>query len=306
MSDTAFLDTVRDFNRFYTNKLGLLSKGYLDTAFTLTEARILYELAARHSVSATELCRSLALDAAYLSRILKKFRDAGFVTTEPDPRDGRAQVLRVTATGLAEAANLAELSRRQLATELDGLDDSARANLVQAMASIHGLMEGREHSQITLRPHGIGDMGWIIQSQAAAYHREYGFNEKFEALVAKVAGAFIDSFNPERERCWIAERNGRRMGSVLVADGGGGVAKLRLLYLEPEARGAGLGGQMVEQCIDFARGSGYDTLSLWTNDVLVSAVRIYERLGFTLVAQEKHNLFGPDCVGQTWELTLNR
>ena len=306
MSDTAFLDTVRDFNRFYTNKLGLLSKGYLDTAFTLTEARILYELGARHAVSATELYRSLALDPAYLSRILKKFRDAGFVTTEPDPRDGRAQVLRVTAAGLAEAANLAELSRAQLAAELGGLDESAREKLVRSMATIRGLLENSERSPITLRRHGIGDMGWIIQSQAAAYHREYGFNEKFEALVAKVAGSFVDSFNPERERCWIAERDGQRIGSVLVADGGGGVAKIRLLYLEPEARGAGLGRRMVEECIDFARGSGYDTLSLWTNDVLISAVRIYERLGFTLVAQEKHNLFGPDCIGQTWELTLNR
>jgi DNA-binding MarR family transcriptional regulator/N-acetylglutamate synthase-like GNAT family acetyltransferase len=306
MSDTGFLDTVRGFNRFYTNKLGLLSKSYLDTAYTLTEARILYELGARQSVSATELYRSLALDPAYLSRILKKFRDADFVTSEPDPKDGRAQVLRVTAAGLAEAANLAKLSRAQLATELDGLDDSARVELVRAMAAIRELLENSERSDITLRRHGIGDMGWIIQSQATAYHREYGFNEKFEALVAKVAGAFIDSFNPERERCWIAERDGRRMGSVLVADGGGGVAKLRLLYLEPEARGFGLGRRMVKECIDFAQGSGYDTLSLWTNDVLISAVRIYERLGFTLVAQEKHNLFGPDCIGQTWELTLNR
>ncbi|WP_117192577.1 bifunctional helix-turn-helix transcriptional regulator/GNAT family N-acetyltransferase [Rhizobium terrae] len=306
MTDPAFLDTVRAFNRFYTNKLGLLSKSYLETPYTLTEARILYEMGARQRVSATELNRDLGLDPAYLSRLLKKFREAGFIDGEPDPVDGRSQILVVTDKGQAEYEMLGALSRRQLTEELQHVDEAGRENLIGSMQTIRALLDPGQAARapLVIRPHRIGDMGWLIETQAVAYTREYGWNEKFEGLVAEVAGRFIANFNPERERCWIAERDGRRVGSVVVADGGGDTAKLRLLYLDPAARGLGLGRTLVDQCIKFSTLVGYRKLSLWTNDCLTAALRIYTTAGFRLVSEERHAMFGPECVGQTWELDL--
>ncbi len=307
MTDIAFLDAVRAFNRFYTNRLGLLAKGYLETDYTLTEARVLYEIGAHQRVSATTLVRELGLDPAYLSRLLKKFREAGFIEAEIDPLDRRAQVLHVTTKGLEEHERLGALSRRQLALELDGLDEAGRKDLILSMQSIRRLFETQTVAPaVTLRPHRIGDMGWVIEAHALAYARDYGWNEKFEALVAQVCSEFITRFNPDREHCWIAEREGQRVGSVFLVDAGAGVAKLRLLYLEPQARGLGLGSRLVEECIAFARASGYTTMSLWTNDMLTAAIRIYKALGFRLVAEEKHTMFGPECTGQTWELDLRQ
>lgn len=311
MSDPDILDAIRAFNRFYTNKLGVLAKGYLNTAYTLTEARILYEMGARKQVSATRLNRDLGLDPAYLSRILKKFREAGFLTSEPDPADGRSQILSVTDQGQAEYERLGALSRAQIAGELADLMPEKRDALVASMASIRTILEPAPASPATaatasvvIREHRVGDMGWIIEAQAVAYATEYGWNEKFEGLLAEVAGKFIANFNPEKERCWIAEKDGRRVGSIAIADGGNGTAKLRLLYLDPAARGLGLGRLLVDQCIAFSQLAGYDKLSLWTNDVLKAAIRIYETAGFTLVSEERHAMFGPVCNGQTWELDL--
>lgn len=307
MTDPAVLDAVRAFNRFYTNKLGILAKGYLDTDYTLTEARILYEMGARKRVSATELNRDLGLDPAYLSRLLKKFREAGFIDSEPDPDDKRSQILVVTAKGQAEYETLGERSRQQIANDLRGVDAMGHEKLVGSMQAIRTILDPQSAAPsppVVIRPHRIGDMGWLIEAQAVAYAREYGWNDKFEGLVAEVAGRFIANFNPERERCWIAERDGKRVGSVVVADGGGDTAKLRLLYLDPAARGLGLGRTLVEQCIKFSTLAGYKKLSLWTNDCLTAAIRIYETAGFKLVAEEKHSLFGPECNGQTWELEL--
>ncbi|RWX78428.1 MarR family transcriptional regulator [Neorhizobium lilium] len=306
MTDIDVIDDVRAFNRFYTNKLGLLAKGYLDTAYALTEARILYELGARQYISATELNRELGLDPAYLSRVLKKFRQTGLIDSVPDPADGRSQTLHVTSTGQAESERLGELSRQQLAGELQHLDEAGTQDLVRSMQTIRRLFDREAAaSPVVLRPHRIGDMGWIIERQSVAYTHEYAWNGMFEALVAEVAGKFIAHFNPQREYCWIAERDGERLGSVLVADGGGPVAKLRLLYLEPQARGLGLGRRLVDECVQFARASGYRTLALWTNDNLTAAIHIYRSAGFKLVAEEKHQLFGPACIGQTWELDLS-
>lgn len=307
MTDHAFLDTVRAFNRFYTNKLGLLAKGYLDSPYTLTEARILYEMGSRSCVSATELNYDLGLDPAYLSRVLKKFREAGFIASQPDPADKRSQVLTITAKGRAEYEMLGERSRRQIENDLGNVDESDREKLIGSMQAIRMILDPKSAAPsppVVIRPHQIGDLGWLIEAQAVAYAREYGWNEKFEGLVAEVAGKFIAHFNPERERCWIAERNGRRVGSVLVADGGDGIAKLRLLYLDPAARGLGLGRTLVEQCIKFSTLAGYRKLSLWTNDVLSAAIHIYEKTGFRLVSEERHAMFGPECTGQTWELEL--
>ena len=307
MMDIAFLDAVRDFNRFYTNRLGLLVKGYLETDYTLTEARVLYEIGAHQRVSVTTLVRELGLDPAYLSRLLKKFRATGFVDAETDPLDRRAQVLHVTDKGQAEYERLGALSRRQLALELESLDEANRVDLIRSMQAIRRLFETDTVAPaVTLRPHRIGDMGWVIEAHALAYARDYGWNEKFEALVAQVCSDFIIRFNPDKEHCWIAERDGHRLGSVFLVDGGAGIAKLRLLYLEPQARGLGLGRRLVEECITFARASGYTTMSLWTNDMLTAAIRIYEALGFRLVAEEKHSMFGPECTGQTWELDLRQ
>ncbi|EUB96212.1 transcriptional regulator, MarR family with acetyltransferase activity [Rhizobium sp. CF080] len=307
MTDPAVLDAVRAFNRFYTNKLGILAKGYLDTDYTLTEARILYEMGARKRVSATELNRDLGLDPAYLSRLLKKFREAGFIDSEPDPDDKRSQILVVTGKGHAEYETLGERSRQQIASDLREVDALGHERLIGSMQAIRTILDPQSAPPappVVIRPHRTGDMGWLIEAQAVAYTREYGWNDKFEGLVAEVAGKFIANFNPERERCWIAERGGKRVGSVVVADGGGDTAKLRLLYLDPAARGLGLGRTLVEQCIKFSTLAGYKKLSLWTNDCLSAAIRIYETAGFKLVAEERHNLFGPECVGQTWELAL--
>ncbi|SMF71146.1 DNA-binding transcriptional regulator, MarR family [Xaviernesmea oryzae] len=301
------IETIRAFNRFYTNKIGVLARDYLATPYTLTEGRILYEMGARERVSATELNRDLGLDPAYLSRILKKFREAGFIESEPDPSDKRSQILNITDKGREIYETLGERSRQQIADDLRNVDETGQARLIDAMQAIRATLDpstATPPAPVIMRPYRIGDMGWLIEAQATAYAREYGLNEKFEALVAEIAGKFIANFNPERERCWIAERDGRRVGSVLVADGGGDTAKLRLLYLDPSVRGLGLGRALVEQCIKFSTLAGYRKLSLWTNDILTAAIHIYEKTGFKLVSEERHAMFGPECNGQTWELDL--
>ncbi|MGK6315998.1 bifunctional helix-turn-helix transcriptional regulator/GNAT family N-acetyltransferase [Neorhizobium sp. DT-125] len=302
------IETIRAFNRFYTNKIGVLAKDYLATPYTLTEGRILYEMGARERVSATELNRDLGLDPAYLSRILKKFREAGFIESEPDPADKRSQILNITEKGREIYETLGERSRQQIADDLRNVDEAGQARMVGAMQAIRVTLDpstATPPAPVIMRPYRIGDMGWLIEAQATAYAREYGLNEKFEALIAEVAGKFIANFNPERERCWIAERDGQRVGSVLVADGGGDTAKLRLLYLDPSVRGLGLGRTLVEQCIKFSTLAGYKKLSLWTNDILTAAIHIYEKAGFRLVSEERHAMFGPECNGQTWELDLS-
>jgi Transcriptional regulators len=307
MDATETIEAIRAFNRFYTNRLGLLAKGYLETPYTLTEGRILYELGSRRRVSSTQLNRDLGLDPAYLSRILKKFREAGLLATEPDPTDGRSRILFLTAEGTEIYETLGDRSRRQIAGDLQDVDEVDQARLVDALAIVHAILDPSstgETEPVILRPHRIGDMGWLVEAQATAYAREYGLNEKFEGLIAEVAGRFIANFNPQRERSWIAERGGTRVGSVLVADGGGNIAKLRLLYLDPRARGLGIGRKLVNECVRFATAAGYGKLSLWTNDMLTAAIRIYETAGFKLVSEERHSMFGPECVGQTWELDL--
>ncbi|MFC5446527.1 bifunctional helix-turn-helix transcriptional regulator/GNAT family N-acetyltransferase [Rhizobium halophytocola] len=305
MPERAMLEAVRAFNRFYTNRLGVLARDYLETPYSLTEARVLYELGARPQLSASTLIGELGVDAAYLSRILRKFRNDGLVETRPDPADKRSQILQLTEAGRHVHTDLARRARRQIEGEIEHLGSDARLHLLQAMRDIETLLAPASPAPlILLRPHRVGDIGWLVEAQAAAYAREYGWNAKFEALIAEVAGQFLASFNPAREHCWIAEQNGARLGCVMVADGGGAEARLRLLYLEPAARGQKLGRRLVEECIRFARQAGYSTLTLWTNDVLTAALRIYQTAGFRLVKQEAHALFGPPCMGQTWVLDL--
>ena len=311
---TDLFETIRDFNRFYTQQLGILGRDYLGTGYTLTEARVLHDIGARPSVAASVLARDLSLDPAYLSRILKNFRARGLMEALPDQNDRRSQSLSLTLAGEAERGLLAERSRQQIAAALDGLDSQGRQRLADAIAVMRysfgdndgdGNDNGAQRSApVIFRDHRPGDIGWVISAQAEFYTSAFGWNDKFEVLVTEVAGRFLANFNPQREKAWIAERQGQRLGSIFIMDGGKDVAKLRLLYVDAAARGLGIGKALVAEAISFSRRSGYRTLSLWTNDNLEAALSIYSKAGFRLAAEERHTTFGPELNGQTWVLDL--
>jgi DNA-binding MarR family transcriptional regulator/GNAT superfamily N-acetyltransferase len=300
------IEKVRSFNRFYTHHIGLLNEGLLESAFSLTEARVLYEMAHRGPVTAADLGRELGLDAGYLSRLLKRFDAQGLVQRSPSKTDRRQFLLSLTDKGLAAFAPLDRASAAQVAAMLSGLPVSERERLVQAMTTVERLVGGgREPNRpYILRSHQSGDIGWIAHRQGLLYAQEYGWDQTFEALVAEIAAAFVRNFDPQWERCWIAERDGDVVGSVFLVRHSDEVAKLRLLYVEPSARGLGLGRRLVDECIGFARAKGYKILTLWTNDVLVAARSIYQATGFRLVKEEAHHSFGKNLVGQTWDLDL--
>jgi len=305
-AEFATIDAVRDFNRFYTNFLGVLNKAYLDSPYTLTDVRVLFEVGFRGGVAASALTRDLHLDPAYLSRIVKRFREDGLIETKPDRDDARSQVINVTEKGQAQFQEFVRRSRAQIAGYFDRLAIGEPERIVEAMRTIQDTL-GADRTAVPstiIRPPRPGDIGWIVQSQARFYTEEFGWDHRFEALIAEVAGKFLTNFNPEKDRCWIAERNGLNVGSAMIADGGNGVAKLRLLYVDKTARGLGLGKLLVNECIRFSHDAGYDKLSLWTNDILDAARAIYVNAGFRLVAEEKHRMFGPELNGQTWELDL--
>ncbi|MBY4606331.1 bifunctional helix-turn-helix transcriptional regulator/GNAT family N-acetyltransferase [Rhizobium sp. 9T] len=305
MSDTALIETARDFNRFYTNFLGLLNKAYLDSPYTLTDARILFEIGSHEGISAVGLARDLHLDPAYLSRILKRFRAEGLIETNPDPADLRSQIITVTKRGHAQFKELGRRANAQIAARFDTLATGEPQAVVSAMDKIRALLDpAAKPAPAVIRPHRAGDIGWIVQSQGRFYAEEYGWDLRFEALVAEVAGKFLANFDPAMEYCWIAERGGVNVGSVLVTNGGDGIAKLRLLYVDKAARGLGLGKLLVDECIRFCRQKSYRELSLWTNDMLETARAIYIKAGFRLVSEERHCMFGPEANGQTWVLTL--
>ena len=305
MTDIALIESAREFNRFYTNFLGLLNKAYLDTPFTLTDARVLFEIGAHDGVNAGVLARDLQLDPAYLSRILKRFREEHFIEATPDPADQRSQILTVTARGRAQFEELGSRSNAQIAARFDTLADGEPQAAIAAMRTIRAILDPQaKPAAPVIRPHRAGDIGWIVQSQGRFYAEEYGWDLRFEGLVADVAGKFLASFDPEMEYCWIAERAGINLGSVLITNGGDGIAKLRLLYVDKAARGLGLGRQLVDECIVFSRRKGYRQISLWTNDFLHTARAIYQKAGFRLVSEERHRMFGPEANGQTWVLDL--
>lgn len=305
-TDTTAIEAMRAFNRFYTGRIGILDRAYLKADYTLAEARIVYEIGTRGQVLAVELVRDLHLDPAYLSRILKKFRERDLVMVTPDPTDGRSQRLSLTDKGRTEFETLAELSRSQLRQMVAPLGAAEQTALVEAMATITRLIEpgASAHATPVLRPHRPGDLGWMIQSQTEFYVGTYGWNGRFEALVSQVVADFLERYYARRDHCWIAERAGMRIGSVIVMDGGQDVAKLRMLYVDGSARGLGLGRLLVDQCIRFARNAGYRQLTLWTNDILHTARHIYVAAGFRLVAEERHTMLGPELNGQTWTLDL--
>jgi DNA-binding MarR family transcriptional regulator/GNAT superfamily N-acetyltransferase len=300
------VENVRSFNRFYTRYIGLLNEGLLESAFSLTEARVLYEMAHRGPVTAADLGRELGLDAGYLSRLLKRFDAQGLVQRSPSKADRRQFLLSLTDEGLAAFAPLDRASAAQVAAMLSGIPVSERDRLVQAMTTVERLVGGgrKPNRPYILRSHQPGDIGWIAHRQGLLYAQEYGWDQTFEALVAEIAAAFVRNFDPQWERCWIAERDGEVVGSVFLVRHSDEVAKLRLLYVEPSARGLGLGRRLVDECIGFARAKGYKILTLWTNDVLVAARSIYQATGFRLVKEEAHHSFGKNLVGQTWDLDL--
>ena len=297
---------VRRFNRFWTRQIGVLRDGYLGSPFSLTEVRVLYELAHREETMASELGKELGLDAGYLSRILRGFEKQGLIQKRRSEADGRRRLLLLTERGREAFAPLNARSRGEIGAMLGGMPISRQERLVGAMRTIEGLLGGRSEPVVPylLRPHEPGDMGWVVHRHGVLYAREYGWDEHFEGLVAEIVAKFIQQYDPRRERCWIAERDGEIVGCVFLVRESEETAKLRLLLVEPEARGLGIGSRLVQVCIRFARQSGYREIKLWTNDVLNSARRIYEGMGFRLVHQEPHRSFGHDLVGQTWELML--
>jgi DNA-binding MarR family transcriptional regulator/GNAT superfamily N-acetyltransferase len=302
------IGAVRRFNRFFTRRIGVLREGLLHTPYSLTEARILFEIANSEQLTASDLSRELGLDPGYLSRIVARLEQQGVIKKGRSEIDGRRRLLSLTPRGESAFSLLDTRSREEVDEMLAELSEVDQRRLLEAMRTIEGILtrgQGFKFSDpFFLRTHEPGDMGWVVHRHGVLYAQEYGWDERFEALVARIVADFIDNYDSARERCWIAEMSGERIGCVFVVKASDAVAKLRLLLVEPEARRLGLGTRLVEECIRFARSRGYKTLTLWTNSVLDAARHIYEGQGFKLVEEEEHHSFGRDLVGQNWELAL--
>ena len=297
-------DIVRGFNRFYTRQIGLLREGLLETPYSLTQARVLFELGTRHGVRSTDLIRELGLDPGYLSRLLKAFERQRLITRSASKEDRRVNILELTKKGHAEFKALDTRSQAEAREMLARLSSGDRDRLAQSMTAIRSILDSSADPTFTLRTHRPGDIGWVVRRHGEIYDEEYQWDCTFEGLVAKIAGEFLIRFDPARERCWIADRAGERLGCIFLVKQSVTVAKLRLLLVEPSARGLGVGTRLVNECIAFARERGYRRLTLWTNSNLHAARRIYERAAFRLVKEEKHHSFGHDLTGQNWELRL--
>jgi len=299
-------ERVRGFNRFYTQQIGILQKGYLKSPFSLADVRVLYELAHREKPAATDIAAALGLDAGYLSRILLGFEKRGLISRRPSAADARQSYISLTRKGQTAFAQLNRKSHTEISAMLGKLTPPDRQHLLEAMHTIEQLLGAKPDQKVSyiLRSHQPGDMGWVIHRHGAIYAQEYGWDERFEALVAEIAAKFIQNFDPKRERCWIAERDGAIVGSVFLVRQSAKVAKLRLLLVEPSARGLGLGRRLVEECIRFARQAGYRKITLWTQSSLNAARHIYKNAGFDVVKEEAYRDFGHDHISETWELIL--
>lgn len=300
----AAIRAVRRFNRDYTRRLGLLESGYLHTPFTLTEGRVLFELAHRDEPTAGELALELGLDRGLLSRLLARLVRGGWVARTRDPDDRRRAPLRLTAKGKRAFAELDRRAERQTQELLSSLPAPGRDALIQAARVVAAADAALPRGEVILRDPRPGDYGWIIHRHGVLYAQEYGWDATMEGFIGEIIGKYAQRHDPAKEKFWVAERDGEILGSVYVVENAPGVAQLRCLLVEPTARGLGIGRRLVRECVTFARQAGYATMILWTNDVLVSARKIYEAEGFVLKEEERHHSFGKDLVGQTWELTL--
>jgi DNA-binding MarR family transcriptional regulator/N-acetylglutamate synthase-like GNAT family acetyltransferase len=303
------VETIRQFNRFYTRQIGVLDEGLLASAFTLTQARILFELGTRKTITAGELIRHLGLDAGYLSRILQSFTEKRLVARERSASDGRRAHLSLTAKGRRAFEELDRKSRRSVRAMVSALSAAQRKRLLCSMQEIQATLSesnGPGDVMVTVREHQIGDVGWAIEQHGELYAAEFGWNVEFEALVATLFARFLTNHDPESEKLWIAMVNGERAGCVFVVrnDKDPDAAQLRCLLVKPSARGLGVGARLVDECLQFAKSAAYKRMLLWTNDILISARRIYERAGFSLVEESPHHSFGHDLIGQVWERAL--
>jgi DNA-binding MarR family transcriptional regulator/N-acetylglutamate synthase-like GNAT family acetyltransferase len=300
------IEAVRRFNRFYTRRIGVLQEGLLDSPWSLTEVRVMYEVAHRPGVAAAELAAELGLDRGYLSRILKRFEDEGLLAREAAAADARKWHLRLTAKGKRTFAPLDKRSRQQVGALLGTLDTDGRQRLLSALRTVeHTLAPAPQpKGEAILRGHRPGDIGWVVQRHGEIYFREYGYGERFEGLVADIVARFVGRFDPARERCWIAEIDGERVGSIFLVAESKTIARLRLLLVEPAARGLGLGRRLVTECISFAREAGYRKVVLWTQGELDAARHLYAEAGFRKTSESRHDSFGKGLVGETWELKL--
>jgi len=310
------IETIRAFNRFYTRRIGVLHEGLLDSPYTLAESRLLWEFAHHENPTATDLAHALDLDAGYLSRLLRSFKERGLIKSTRSSTDARHVHLSLTAAGRKAFAPLNTRSREQVAGLLGALPEAGQQQLLQAMGTIEHLLgdQAPQHGAppYLLRPHRPGDIGWVISRHGALYAKEYHWDMRFEALVARIAADFVDRFDPAREACWMAEREGSNIGCVFLVQARDeasheplpSVAQLRMLLVEPTARGLGIGARLVDECERFARLVGYEKITLWTNSLLYAARGIYKKAGYVLVASDSHHSFGHDLIGETWQKEL--
>jgi DNA-binding MarR family transcriptional regulator/N-acetylglutamate synthase-like GNAT family acetyltransferase len=307
----AYVERVRGFSRFYTRRIGLLQEEFLGTDFSLTEGRVLYELAHKQESTAAAVGAALAIDPGYLSRILSSFEKRKLITKTPSPTDRRQSIVALTALGQKAFAPLEARSAEQMGKMISTLAESKKRQLVDAMRTVESLLgsggvepEREKASGYVLRPPQAGDLGWVVHRQGILYWQEWGYDERFEALVAEIVAKFVEHLDARRERCWIAERDEEIVGSVFLVKESEKVAKLRLLYVEPSARGLGIGGRLVAECVRFARGAGYEKIVLWTQSELDAARHVYEKAGFRVVEKKEHHSFGKDLTAEVWELGL--
>jgi DNA-binding MarR family transcriptional regulator/GNAT superfamily N-acetyltransferase len=295
---------VRRFNRFYTQRIGLLREAWLDSKFSLTEARVLYEIGQRAGVTASEIGGELGLDAGYLSRMLRRFHKEGLIRKQVSSADARQTLLSMTVRGRKAFAPLESHTRTQVGSMLERLGSHEQDRLVSAMGTVQTLLSAEPGHSYILREPRAGDFGWIVTRHAILYAQEYGWTENFEGLCAQIVADFLNSFDPTCERAWIAERDGERVGSVVLAKETPDIARLRLLLVEPSARGLGIGKRLTDECIGFARQCGYRRITLWTHGVLTAARHVYERAGFRLTSSEARKSWGRDVVSEQWDMTL--
>ncbi len=305
---TDYIARIRHFNRFYTRLIGLITGQYMDSPFTLTEARVIYELANQTEPTATTINTELRLDAGYLSRILNSFSKIGLITKTASPDDARVSILTLTDEGRQAYEDLNSHSQSGIQSLLEPLSQGDQTRVVTAMRTIESLLNSTNPenpaSTLFIRPPVPGDMGWVVKRHAELYAQEYGWDEKFEGLVAGIVSDFVKNFDPARERCWIAEQDGENVGCIFLVKLDSETAKLRMLLVDPKTRGMGLGGKLVDECVQQARRFGYKKMVLWTNSILHSAIHLYVKAGFRKVSEEPQHAYGHDLVFENWEMDL--